>query len=238
MKYSSGRVSKKRSAPTNLGRVFCFGRTISIWSSVAPRVVVDRRPFNHGSNSHSLEFEEVCRESGVHFFVSEHEHVHGVADLGKFFQHLPINHLHSLFTPYRQTSSAHLGDGENTTILQSKEGVPFHYPLSRDFQRVMNLTPNICFHEKSSEKLNFFYLETITIGMPNQNPRFSAGVLYFYLLSYLLSFLFPTNLRLTISLFEYFFGVRDFCPFPVGLPHILLARRSPLPCLPSPPPCG
>src|SRR3990167_5781166 len=48
----------------------------------------------------------------------------------------------------------------------------------------------------------------------------------------------PTRRRVTKKMFEYFLGRLDFCPFPVGLPHMETARRRPLPCLPSPPPCG
>src|SRR5574343_254089 len=48
----------------------------------------------------------------------------------------------------------------------------------------------------------------------------------------------PTRRRETICMFEYFFGVRVFWPFPDGLPHRVLARRRPRPCAPSPPPYG
>src|SRR3989344_3544744 len=46
----------------------------------------------------------------------------------------------------------------------------------------------------------------------------------------------PTLRRVTMNTFEYFFGRRDFCPLPVGLPHMETAR--PRPWRPSPPPCG
>src|SRR3989344_2870012 len=48
----------------------------------------------------------------------------------------------------------------------------------------------------------------------------------------------PTLRRVTMNTFEYFFGRRDFCPLPVGLPHMETARRRPRPWRPSPPPCG
>lgn len=44
----------------------------------------------------------------------------------------------------------------------------------------------------------------------NKKPLFRVDFCFY--------FRFPTFRRETIYLFEYFFGVRDFCPFPVGLP--------------------
>ena len=55
---------------------------------------------------------------------------------------------------------------------------------------------------------------------------------------YLLFLALPTRRRETIHMFEYFFGVRVFWPFPDGLPQRVLALRSPRPCAPSPPPYG
>src|SRR3989344_8006716 len=41
-----------------------------------------------------------------------------------------------------------------------------------------------------------------------------------------------------MSLLEYFLDLLLFWPLPVGFPHIEIALLLPLPCLPSPPPCG
>src|SRR3989344_454911 len=68
-----------------------------------------------------------------------------------------------------------------------------------------------------------------------QNPHIVRVLCYGKQLPY---FRFPTLRLVTKNTFEYFLGRRDFCPFPVGLPHIERALRCPRPCLPSPPPCG
>ena len=48
----------------------------------------------------------------------------------------------------------------------------------------------------------------------------------------------PGLRRVTINVFEYFFGFRVFCPFPVGRPCFVRDRLCPRGARPSPPPCG
>ena len=47
----------------------------------------------------------------------------------------------------------------------------------------------------------------------------------------------PVLRRETINIFEFFLGVLVLRP-PVTLPHMVLGRLVPRPCLPSPPPYG
>lgn len=69
-------------------------------------------------------------------------------------------------------------------------------------------------------RFKILYTTTVSLGRSNQNKKTCVWMQSRIHTSFLFCdyLFFPTFRRETMSRFEYFFGRRDFCPLPVGLP--------------------